>query len=135
HPPGVLWGREHELEALLGQVDAGRRLITILGPGGIGKSRLAIAVAHRLARARPDTELRWLDLGRTTDDDGLTGAMAAALGVDLSNGGDQGAARIEHALGSRGPIIIILDEVEHAVAVAGRWVSRWLRAAQGVSVI
>lgn len=54
-PPTPLVGREEELNSLSWSIAAGEmRLVTLTGPGGCGKTRLAIEVAHRLVRAFPD---------------------------------------------------------------------------------
>jgi hypothetical protein len=48
-PPTRLVGREHELGVLVGlAADPDTRLITLTGPGGVGKTRLVLALAHRL---------------------------------------------------------------------------------------
>ncbi|GHP19066.1 hypothetical protein RN2511_038020 [Rhodococcus sp. NKCM2511] len=61
------------------------RLVTLLGPGGVGKTRLAERIAEQTSRAFRDS-YRWIDLASVRDPDALTPAAAAALGViDQSN--------------------------------------------------
>ena len=58
---------------------AADRLVTAVGPGGIGKTRLALAVAAGLAE-RPGGEVCYLDLVPVTDSSMVAAALAAALG-------------------------------------------------------
>ncbi|HZB51285.1 MAG TPA: DUF4062 domain-containing protein, partial [Mycobacteriales bacterium] len=85
-PPTAIVGREAEaaaLEELLADPDV--RLVTLVGPGGIGKTRLALAVATELAAptARPGgfDGVWFVDLAPVTDPEQVPGAIAAALGV------------------------------------------------------
>ena len=59
-PLTSLVGRQREVELVRGLLGSDARLITILGPGGIGKTRLAIAVADTVVDAFPDARLRML---------------------------------------------------------------------------
>ena len=52
-PLASIVGRAYELDAL-GRMLRGRRLLTVAGPGGVGKTRLALELAHRQALRRPD---------------------------------------------------------------------------------
>jgi len=123
-------GRSAELRDLAHRLDAGSRLITVLGPGGTGKTRLV----RRYARA-------WLgdwsggvyfcDLSDTHTLDGIHFVVAQALGVPLHEGDP--SVQLGHAIASRGRCLVILDNFEqvvaHAGATAGRWVDRAVEAA------
>ena len=57
-----LFGRDEELAQVERAVRSGRRLVTITGPPGVGKSALATALVRRLGRLLPDRELRVLEV-------------------------------------------------------------------------
>src|SRR4051812_10066746 len=74
-------GREREVEAVTGLFQQSRaRLVTLTGPGGVGKTRLAIAVAQDLAAEVMDDVL-FVDLTSITDPDLVAAAVAEPLGV------------------------------------------------------
>ncbi len=80
-PPYPLVGRRAELaEAcrLLGGEDTG--LVTLHGPGGVGKTRLAVAIVRQMADPFP-AGVCWVDLSSLTDPSGVLPAIGAALGV------------------------------------------------------
>ena len=89
NPPTTLVpliGRETELERLAALLRGGGRLITLLGPPGIGKTRLAIE-AHRGFEGGA----AWVDLSTTTGSSELCARVAHGLGVRLSWLGAGGA--------------------------------------------
>ncbi|GEB60766.1 ATP-binding protein [Streptomyces gardneri] len=121
-------GREREGERLASLV-AAARLVTLVGPGGAGKTRLALEVGAALAG-----EVRFVDLGAVVGG-GRTGAgevaeaFAAALGV---RGG--GAERLETALAGR-PVLLIVDNCEHVVDETAVLVRRLLAACPRLRVL
>ncbi|TVR87966.1 MAG: ATP-binding protein [Trueperaceae bacterium] len=87
---GPLFGRERELAQATDLLDdPAVRLVTLVGPGGIGKSRLALELAHRL-RARSGDEVAFVGLQGVDDHRLVAGAIAAALG--LRGADERGAA-------------------------------------------
>jgi predicted ATPase len=120
-------GRAADLEAIAELLAAEARLVTVTGPAGVGKTRLAAEVARRLSADR-GAELWRADLGDARGVEGVCDAVALALGVqqDLPARADP-AARIGRALAARGEVVLLLDEldalVEHAPATVGRWLA------------
>jgi len=112
-PPTQLVGREREIDAL--QLLLQRpvvRLVTLTGPGGIGKTRLAIQVAVELAHLFDDG-VRYIDLAEVRDADGVVFAIGQALSIRETSGGtivDQVCTHLrdKHHL-------LVLDNFEHVV--------------------
>ena len=114
--PGPLIGRERELEAAeqtLATQDV--RLLTITGPPGAGKTRLAVAVAAKLASASPDGAW-FVDLAPIHDARLLPTAIGRAAGVREQRG-ELARARIERHIGDR-QILLLLDNFEHLLPAA-----------------
>jgi len=124
------FGRAEEL-ARLGVWWAGRgRLLSLIGPGGIGKTRLA----RRFAATR-EVETWFCDLGDAESFDGLWEAVARALGISV--GGqptDRALARIAEVVAGR-PVLLVLDELEQATEPASRLVSGWLASCPALRVL
>ncbi|MFF5707603.1 ATP-binding protein [Streptomyces sp. NPDC012756] len=120
-------GRERERERLTALLGAAR-LVTLVGPGGAGKTRLAVEVGAGLPG-----EVGFVDLGAVggTGPGSASGevgeAFAAALGV-------RGAARLEAALAGR-PVLLVVDNCEHVVAETALLVRRLLAACPGLRVL
>ncbi len=113
--PGVgqpFFGREREIAhvaSLLG--DGQTRLVTLTGPGGIGKTRLAVQVATRLLRHLPDGAV-FVPLASVTDPSVLLSTILGAIGGPIGTSGDGDAQdRLVAALGER-ELLIVLDNLE-----------------------
>ncbi len=116
-----------ELEHLKAAL-ADARLVTLTGPGGAGKTRLAIEAAVG--------EACFVELATTTD---VPRAVLAALGLReqgvLAPGvAEEPAGRLAAALADR-PLLLVLDNCEHVVAEAARLVRRLLGACPGLRVL
>ncbi|MYS83349.1 BTAD domain-containing putative transcriptional regulator [Embleya scabrispora] len=135
-PPGRLTGfvgREHELARLT--ATAGERLVTLTGPGGTGKTRLAVETA-----ARTVEQVCFVDLTRAADDAALPHVVAAALGIREAGGvsartaeSDPGA-RIVAVLAEH-RLLLILDNCEHVVDGAATLAHRVLDGCPGVRIL
>ena len=123
-PLTTFFGRARELELLADALgDEARRLITLIGPGGAGKTRVAIAAA-REATERDDALLAgFATLETVTDADAIAPAVAAALGLrreglPTATPGDVLDA-IAVALADR-RAVLVLDNCEHVITDAAR---------------
>lgn len=128
---GALIGRAAELAELREHLEL-RRLVTLVGTGGIGKTRLAIELGRRMSAEYPDGV--WLvDLAPVTDPAKVTGTTAAALGVVL---GDAAAPveAIAAAIGTQRKLLI-MDNCEHLIDAAAALVAALLKRAPALSVL
>src|SRR5215204_262131 len=121
-PPGLpvpltpLIGRDQEIEAvaaLLTQLTV--RLLTLTGPGGTGKTRLALAVAERLAPAFPDGVV-FVSLAPVADPALVAPAIAERLGVRERAEQTLREALVTHLAGKR--LLLVLDNFEHVLPAA-----------------
>lgn len=128
-----LIGREQEqaaARALL--LDEAVPLLMLTGPGGVGKTRLAVAVAGDVAAHFAD-DVVWVDLAPLTDPTAIPLAVAAALGVRL--GPDEPAVAAIAQRMRPAQTLLLLDNCEHLLAATGRLVSALLAECPAVQVL
>ncbi|QSB14935.1 winged helix-turn-helix domain-containing protein [Natronosporangium hydrolyticum] len=124
-PADRLIGREaaaSALQRLLGEA----RLVTLVGPGGVGKSRLALAVAHRL------DQVQVLPLAGVFDPAAVPHALATALGLADTAGDLLGASG---ALLRAGPQLLVVDNGEHLLPAVRQLVRRLLATCPQLTVL
>jgi predicted ATPase/DNA-binding winged helix-turn-helix (wHTH) protein len=109
-PLGTVFGREAALDILTAQLSQ-RRLVTITGAGGIGKTTLVLAAAEQLKEIYPDG-IAFVDLAPTSDPVMVPRAIASALGHAFRD--DSIVPDLIDALGNR-RFLIVLDSCEHLV--------------------
>jgi predicted ATPase/DNA-binding winged helix-turn-helix (wHTH) protein/tetratricopeptide (TPR) repeat protein len=110
-PLTALIGREDELvtiELLL----QSHRCVTLLGPGGVGKTRLALEIAQRRLDGRKE-DVFLAELAAITDGDDIAGAIATAVGLSGPSGTPL-LARIRHALRDTAALLVV-DNCEHLI--------------------
>jgi predicted ATPase/class 3 adenylate cyclase len=120
--PSALVGRESELADLI-EIVGGHRLVTLTGPGGSGKTRLALQLAAELV-SETDGGVFWVPLAAVNDPLLVESAIAQALG-----GGDDLEAHI-----GRRRMLLLLDNFEQVLEAATD-VSVLLRACPALRVI
>jgi predicted ATPase/DNA-binding winged helix-turn-helix (wHTH) protein len=123
-------GRDDIIAALAAQLTQ-RRFLTIVGPGGIGKTTVAVAVAESVS-ASYDDGVWFAGLASLPDPDLVTSALSTVLGISLPGvnpvSGLAGWLRDKHAL-------IVLDSCEHVIGAAAAIAEAILKAAARVSVL
>jgi predicted ATPase/DNA-binding winged helix-turn-helix (wHTH) protein len=130
-PLAALIGREAELAELPGRVQ-GSRLVTLAGPSGIGKTRLAIELGWQILPHMPDGV--WLiDLAPLTDPAAVTSAVAAVLNVALP-GTEAPVETIAAAIAAR-RTLLIFDNCEHLIAAAADLIEKLLERATGLTIL
>ncbi|MGI8872779.1 MAG: ATP-binding protein [Egibacteraceae bacterium] len=126
-----LLGRQDEVDALMEALDS-RRLITLLGPGGVGKTRLALEVGHRVARSGA-RQVHLADLVPVTDPRAVEAVMAAAAQVQPHpDGGPLDALSLY--LRHRDDLFIV-DNCEHVAAAVVHLTAVLLRACPDVTIL
>jgi predicted ATPase/DNA-binding SARP family transcriptional activator len=129
-------GRERELADVLDLVDS-HRLVTLVGPGGAGKTRLSVEVAHALAPTAADGV--WLvDLAAVRDDTGVLTAVVRTLGLDegvlAGTPSPRSADEVATALDER-RIVLLVDNCEHVVGDVARLVETLLARCPDLRVL
>jgi predicted ATPase/class 3 adenylate cyclase/Tfp pilus assembly protein PilF len=115
-------GRSADLQALTALLDGPARLVTLHGPGGMGKTRLALRHAWAWRGSFPGG-LWFCDLSHARSLDGVLLAVAAALDVPL---GADPVLQLGRAIAGRERCLIILDNFEQVARHAAETVGRWL---------
>ncbi|MEE1816230.1 BTAD domain-containing putative transcriptional regulator [Streptomyces sp. SP18ES09] len=131
-------GRDGELAALAAGW-AGRRLVTLTGPGGVGKTRLALEAAGTY-----EGPVHLAELASVREESTVVAAVLTALGardtqlwhtpaVDRAGPGGRFGELVEHCAGRR--MLLVLDNCEHVVAEAAELAQALLTRCPGVTVL
>jgi predicted ATPase/DNA-binding SARP family transcriptional activator len=136
-------GRQRELseiERLLGFPQDGNqpvskaRLLTLIGSGGCGKTRLAVAAARRLVeKGCYPHGAGWVDLSPISDPQLVAETTAAALGLSKSSS-TPALLQLESYLRER-EILLVLDNSEHLIAATARMAESLLGACPGLQIL
>lgn len=125
---GPFVGRAAELGTVASRIEEGARLVTLVGPGGIGKTALALEAARRSVeegrRGRACAAL----LASADGVAGIADAVAVACGAELDAATDP-VVRVGAALAALGEILVVLDDFDGLVAHALETIGAWLELA------
>ena len=126
-----LVGRESELNDIV-QALTRARLLTLTGPGGAGKTRLALAAARSARESFPDG-VCWVELAQI-EDAGIVGqALASRLGVPDTPGQDPAEAVAEYVADHQ--VLVVLDNCEHLAGATASLTENLLAACPALTVL
>lgn len=108
------------------------RLVTLAGPGGVGKTRLAIEVAHRMAGVFAH-DICFVELTGVTDEKSVDDAVAAALQLPTGTGRSSTGAILDYLRGKT--MLLVLDNCEHQVKACAHLVQMLCHDAEGLTVL
>ncbi|HEY8612008.1 MAG TPA: helix-turn-helix domain-containing protein [Roseomonas sp.] len=112
-PPTPLVGRERDIATMSALLADGTRMLTLTGPGGVGKTRLALAVAAAVRGAFPDGVV-FVSLAPLTDPTLVPVLISSTLGV-REEGERPLSDHLRDALATK-HLLLVLDNVEHLLA-------------------
>jgi predicted ATPase len=133
-PVSTLFGRETDLRRVADRLTSARA-VTLVGPGGVGKTRLATEVAHRIAD-RFDDGVVFCDLTALPADsasEAVGEALATAVGIEPRAGASPEHRLTEVLRHTR--VLVVLDNCEHVLDGAAEQVERLLRTTEALSVL
>jgi predicted ATPase len=126
-----LVGRGHDV-TLLAEEFRLHRLVSIVGPGGVGKTRLAQEVARNLSAEGSFSDgIWWVDLASVSSASGMTRAIASAANLKL---GEESAGSLAAAVGER-QLMLVLDNCEHLAPDVAAFAHELLRQAPQVALL
>ncbi len=129
-PAEPFFGREEELSRIAEALSGGARLLTLRGPGGSGKTR----IAHRFAADHPGDHC-FVDLTECAARDGAVTAILKALGADLQDTGEA-SEQLAQMLANLGrPLLLILDNLEHLAEALARSIANWLQSSSAIQIL
>jgi predicted ATPase/tetratricopeptide (TPR) repeat protein len=139
HPPlklpaeqDAFVGRDLELAELGRKIADGSRLVTLMGPAGMGKTRLALRYGWQSRDTWPGG-IWFADLTEARNATDLASAVARSLGLAL--GKAPPIEQLGHAIAARGRCLVILDNFEQLAAHAPETIGAWLDRAAEASFI
>ncbi len=135
-PRTALVGRARDVARVRERLaDPNERMVSVIGPGGVGKTRLALEVARQEAETTRlhGGRVAWVPLASVPDADALPGWVAHTLGLDGARGG--GAHETVIVTLAQRHLLLVLDNLEHLLPAAGQWLGALLDGCPKVMVL
>ena len=129
-PPKRMLGRDEIVHSICGKLGE-RRFITVVGPGGIGKTTVALAAANRIAASYRDG-VRFIDLAPVTDPLFVPTLLALALGVAVRS--EQPVSSLTTSLRDK-KMLLVFDSCEHVIDVTAHFLPQLLKAAPDIHIL
>src|SRR3989441_6663149 len=130
-PVSELIGREAELAAVTA-LATDHRLVSLVGAGGIGKTRLGLEVARHLLPRFPDGVFV-AELGPLSSPELVPATVASALGL-THVAGDVSPEHVAGAVGAK-KLLLVIDNCEHVIEAAAAMAEALLRASPGTALL
>ncbi len=129
-PVDNLIGREDAIRRVMVRLKA-QRFVTLVGPGGVGKTAVAVQVAHSLL-AEFDGEVHFVDLGALAPAVSVCDVLASMLGLAVGRG-----ASLPHLLAwlRKRRILLVLDNCEHVIESVAELADQLFRAAPQIHIL
>lgn len=128
--PGRMVGRDKAARAIAADLIA-HRFLTIVGPGGMGKTTVAVAVAHAMLQEFPDA-VCFVHLGALSDPAHVASTVASTLGLTIQTEDALPSLR-ESLRGAR--MLLVLDNCEHVIAASAALAEQIFREAPEVHIL
>ncbi|CCD91006.1 Transcriptional regulator [Bradyrhizobium sp. ORS 375] len=129
-PLARMIGRDDAVEKITSELSL-HRFVTIVGPGGIGKTSVALAVAHRQLAAF-DGQVSFVDFGAVSDASLVAGSIVSALGLTVNS--EDPIPGLVMFLRSR-PMLLVFDSCEHLLDELAPLTERLVREAPNLHVM
>ncbi|MEX2135156.1 MAG: BTAD domain-containing putative transcriptional regulator, partial [Acidimicrobiia bacterium] len=130
-PSDDLVGRSVEIEDLLARIEQ-VRLLTLTGPGGVGKTRLAMELGRRIVE-RGDKSVFFADLSTVFDESAVDAVLAASAGVQPHPDSGLRASLVEYLRPRKA--LFIVDNCEHLSSAVARLLATLVRSCPEITVI
>jgi predicted ATPase len=130
-PLTTMVGRHHEMDTLRPLLDA-QRLVTLVGPGGVGKSRLAVEAAREWIESH-HVDVWLVELAEIVSPDEIVPAIMTALDLPRSANTASDMKRLVEFLKDH-RAVVVLDNCEHVVAAAARIAQDLLESCAGLKI-